>query len=150
MDEGMKGGIMRALLTLGAASAALLLFSRAATAEVRFEEPPRAVCAASDLVVSYAIAGLGTRLHVDVFTSAEVTLECVRAGRRISVETQRMAAPATIPVDRNGEARGSAFLRPFNPCTGSDRLMTTYRGITVETGNQEAITVVPGILVCRP
>jgi hypothetical protein len=140
---------MRALLTLGAASAALLLFSRAATAQVRFEGPPGAVCAASDLVVSYEIAGLGTRLHVDVFTSAEATLECVRAGRRISVETRRMTVPATHPVDRSGEARGSVFLRPFHPCTGSDRLVTTYRGLTVEAGNQEAITVVSGPWVCR-
>jgi hypothetical protein len=145
-----EGNIMRALGPLGAGSVALLLFSNSAMAQVRFEEYPRAICAASHLVVSYGIGGLGNRLTVDVFTSADVTLECVRAGRTISAETLRMTTPATHPVDRTGEARGSVFLRPFNPCTGSDRLIATYRGVAVEAGNQEAIAVLPGTLVCRP
>ncbi|HRI64599.1 MAG TPA: hypothetical protein PK156_10170 [Polyangium sp.] len=139
---------MRTLLSLGVASTAMLAFSNAAMAQVRFAEPPRVVCAGSQLVVSYVIAGLGNRLNVDVFTSADVTLECVRAGRRISEETQRMTTPATHPVNSRGEASGSIFFRPFNPCTGSDRLVVTYRGIAIEAGNQEIISVVPGSLVC--
>jgi hypothetical protein len=142
---------MRLLAVFGVAAMVMsCTMTEPVSAEPEFPEAPSAVCAGTDLVVSFERANLGHRMTVDTFTSADIELACARPGGPIRpVSVQRISAVATLRVDPEGRASGVARLRPDNPCTLPEQLVTTYRGLTVEVGQAESVLVYPRPIVCR-
>jgi hypothetical protein len=129
---------------------AVCLLENSAMAAARFVEAPSTVCAGSALAVSFQLAGLGSRIQVDMTTSAEAEFACVRPGNPVPPgEVQRMTTVASFPVERDGTASGVMILRPEIICSSPARQVVTYRGLTLEAGRMEAVAVAPGPIVCR-
>ena len=110
-----------------------------------------AVCSGPNLVTRFKISGLGAGQNVDVLADADAEVSCVNRGNNVPPGlTQEVTADGTFTASRSGQVTGTLTLTPEGGCPGRQRLVVTYRNVTLTAtvDGDDIVETIPGVIIC--